>query len=84
MFSCEFCEIFKNTVFTEHLGTTAYIIIIDVITHLKTLSFYKLYLIILWNTQFQIYNKKSLSPKVFTVVKGSLVGEVITSQWCDQ
>ena len=49
-FSCEFCEIFKSTVFTEHLGTTAYIIIIDVITHLKALSFYKLYLIILWNT----------------------------------
>ena len=23
MFSCEFCEIFKNTFFTEHLRTTA-------------------------------------------------------------
>ena len=23
MFSCEFCEIFKNTFFTEHLWTTA-------------------------------------------------------------
>ena len=23
MFSCEFCEIFKNTFFTEHLQTTA-------------------------------------------------------------
>ena len=22
MFSCEFCEIFQNTTFTEHLGTT--------------------------------------------------------------
>ena len=24
MFSCEFCEIFKNTFFTEHLWTTAF------------------------------------------------------------
>ena len=23
MFSCEFCEIFQNTFFTEHLGMTA-------------------------------------------------------------
>ena len=23
MFSCKFCEIFKNTVFTEHLRVTA-------------------------------------------------------------
>ena len=23
MFSCEFCEIFKNTIFTEHLRKTA-------------------------------------------------------------
>ena len=23
VFSCEFCEIFKNTFFTEHLWTTA-------------------------------------------------------------
>ena len=27
VFSCEFCEIFKNTFFTEHLWTTASIII---------------------------------------------------------
>ena len=25
MFSCEFCEFFKNTFFTEHTGTTAYL-----------------------------------------------------------
>ena len=31
VFSCEFCEIFKNTFFTEHLWTTASIIIITVI-----------------------------------------------------
>ena len=24
MYSYEFCEIFKNTFFTEHLGTTAF------------------------------------------------------------
>ena len=24
MFSCEFCEIFKNTFFMEHLRTTAF------------------------------------------------------------
>ena len=24
MFSCEFCEIFKNTFFTEHLWTSAF------------------------------------------------------------
>ena len=26
VFSCEFCEIFKNTFFTEHLRTTASIL----------------------------------------------------------
>ena len=26
MLSCEFCEIFKNSCFTEHLWTTAYVI----------------------------------------------------------
>ena len=26
VFSCEFCEIFKNTFFTEHLLTTAFLI----------------------------------------------------------
>ena len=26
MFSCEFCEIFKNNFFTEHLWTTASVI----------------------------------------------------------
>ena len=26
MFSCEFCEIFKNTFFTEHLRTTASVV----------------------------------------------------------
>ena len=25
VFSCEFCEIFKNTYFTEHLRTTAFV-----------------------------------------------------------
>ena len=25
MFSCEFCKIFKNTFFTEHLRTTAFV-----------------------------------------------------------
>ena len=25
VFSCEFCEIFKNNFFTEHLRTTAYV-----------------------------------------------------------
>ena len=24
VFSCEFCKVFKNTFFTEHLGTTAF------------------------------------------------------------
>ena len=27
VFSCEFCEIFKNTFFTEHLWTTAFVIV---------------------------------------------------------
>ena len=26
MFSCEFCKVFKNTIFTEHLRTTAFML----------------------------------------------------------
>ena len=29
VFSCEFCEISKNTFFTEHLWTTAYVLELD-------------------------------------------------------
>ena len=28
VFSCEFCEIYKNTLFTEHLWTTAYLAVV--------------------------------------------------------
>ena len=31
VFSCEFCEIFNNTFFTEHLRTTASVIIFNYI-----------------------------------------------------
>ena len=30
MFSCEFCEIFKNTFFTEHLWVTVSVIILEI------------------------------------------------------
>ena len=33
VFSCEFCEIFNNTFFTEHLRTTASVIIFNYIQH---------------------------------------------------
>ena len=33
VFSCVFCEIFKNTFFTEHLRTTATKIMIDTVSY---------------------------------------------------
>ena len=33
VFSCVFCEIFKNTFFTEHLLTTATKIMIDTVSY---------------------------------------------------
>ena len=37
MFSCEYCEIFKNTYFEEHLQTTAFTLLV-----LKFTDFFKL------------------------------------------
>ena len=38
MFSCEFCEIFKNTIFTEHIRTTA-----SQSTHKTGMTFWELH-----------------------------------------
>ena len=44
IFACEFCEIFKNTFFTEHLRTTASIIrFISRVLHLLTHSLFQFF-----------------------------------------
>ena len=51
MFSCEFCEIFKDTFLIEHLGTTA--------SEIRRTSFFFLFLLtnLFWRTQFpEFYN----------------------------
>ena len=39
MFPCEFCEIFRNTFFTEHLWTTASVECVTLNAILQTMSF---------------------------------------------
>ena len=36
VFSCEFCEIFKNTFFTEHLQTTASLNAVNILNFLSS------------------------------------------------
>ena len=42
MFSCEFCEIFRNTFLTEHLWKTASIFLISFDVSFKVIDFKKL------------------------------------------
>ena len=68
MFFCEFCEIFKNTFFTEHLWTTASVIrtvecgILDIKKTLKTLRI-GLYLVFL-NMPIKCIQKKEKGKEI--------------------
>ena len=48
VFSCEFCEIFKNTFLTERLWTTASVLTIGDLYHMKKLAFLVLFWSIRW------------------------------------
>ena len=60
MFSCEFCEISKNTFFTEHLRATAFVIYFAFIfkEHI-TITFSKEALKVFEQNYFQEYKQKT-------------------------
>ena len=58
LFSCEFCEIFKNTLFTEHIWMTA-----SALDHLKINPL--MYNVLTWSDT--LWKSYSISYKIFKV-----------------
>ena len=66
MFSCEFCEISKNTFFTEHLWVTASILIIIVIIIGVIIIFYLFELFEVIQTNWFPCSKKLIQEKLWS------------------
>ena len=83
VFSCEFCEIFKNTFFTEQLRTTTSYCsnLPKLASNLLEIFFLKVWLIFFWKRHYRIFIPKNWNIKIWIVCHST---EYLKLKWIDR